>query len=368
MGSLGYLRKRGKFWHGTVCEGAKRVERSLQTSNLHEAKKRLAEWISERQRGLYKDIRKIKFSELAEKWVENQKTPDKKTRTVHSYEERLRVDLLPFFGNFVVNEIKPEHIEEFKVKRSKEVSPRTVNYSLWVLGNILDLAVRNGHVYTNCAKLVKGLKQTKREHQIPSLEQTHHLLKCASEADGQWYTFFLFAILSGMRMGEILAAKWANVNWDKFTYSVKESFTKIGGLERPKTQGSYRMIDLPPILIEQLRKHKTWQNKWRLSQGKNYEEKGLIFASENGNHVDVHNFRKRVLYPLLKRSGLPHIRFHDLRGLCATILLEAGAPLKYVQDQLGHKSPIMTLGIYARVTSEARQETQKRVQAYFLGA
>lgn len=172
------------------------------------------------------------------------------------------------------------------------------------------------------------------------------------------------ATLTGMRMGEILAMKWEHLDWNKKIYTVKESYSPFG-FDTPKTESSYRIVELSQALMEILREHR----KTQLRIGQEPKSKGLIFCTEAGTPINPSNLRNRIFYPALKKAGLfdKKIRFHDLRGVYATLLLESGALLKYVQEQLGHKTPAMTLGVYAKVTLEARQQAQERFQSYFFG-
>lgn len=79
------------------------------------------------------------------------------------------------------------------------------------------------------------------------------------------------------------------------------------------------------------------------------------------------NFKDRKFYPALVKAGLPRIVFHNLRKTCATLLLESGANIKFVQQQLGHKDASITLGIYSQVNQIARQESVQKFESYVLG-
>jgi integrase len=75
----------------------------------------------------------------------------------------------------------------------------------------------------------------------------------------------------------------------------------------------------------------------------------LVFSSEIGTPLNRHNLAYRSFKPLLKRAGLPDIRFHDLRHMCATILLPKGVHAKFVQELLGHATIAITLDTYSHV-------------------
>ena len=109
---------------------------------------------------------------------------------------------------------------------------------------------------------------------------------------------------------------------------------------------SRRTIDLPQRTLEALRIHRKNQLEEKLG-ARSYEDSGLIFATGKGTPLDAQNIVNRHFKPLLKRAGLPGVRWHDLRHTCATLLLGRGVHPKLVQHLLGHASIAMTLDRYS---------------------
>jgi integrase len=99
--------------------------------------------------------------------------------------------------------------------------------------------------------------------------------------------------------------------------------------------------------VNALKAHRKRQLEAKIRLAGLYEEHGLIFSSERGTPVNPENLVKRSFKPLLKRAGLPEIRFHDLRHTCATLLLGRGVHPKLVQELLGHATIAMTLDTYS---------------------
>lgn len=110
---------------------------------------------------------------------------------------------------------------------------------------------------------------------------------------------------------------------------------------------SRRTVDLPRRTVEALKDHRKRQAEERLKAGIEWQDHGLIFATHKGTPLDAQNVVNRSFKPLLRRAGLPDIRWHDLRHTCATLLLSKGVHPKYVQTLLGHASIGLTLDLYS---------------------
>ena len=118
-------------------------------------------------------------------------------------------------------------------------------------------------------------------------------------------------------------------------------------LGETKTRRGRRLVNLPPRTVAALKVHRKRQLEQRVERAGMYEDHGLIFSSEIGTPLNPENLVKRSFKPLLKRSGLPEIRFHDLRHTCATLLMGRGVHPKLVQELLGHATIAMTLDTYS---------------------
>lgn len=101
---------------------------------------------------------------------------------------------------------------------------------------------------------------------------------------------------------------------------------------------------------------------WRARFGDLYADEGLVFITERGTPINPSNLRQRSFAPLLKRAGLPHIRIHDLRHTCATLLLSKGVHPKFVQELLGHATIAITLDTYSHVMPSMDDQTARAMQ------
>ncbi len=180
------------------------------------------------------------------------------------------------------------------------------------------------------------------------------------------YPFFLTAILTGMRLGELLAMKWSNLDWHRGQYVVRESLDK-GRFVEPKSASSKRAINLPRTLLEVLRTHKARQSEKRLQLGEAYQDHDLLFCTALGTPLGRGNVVKREFWPLLRQAGLRRIGFHDLRHTFATLLIDQGESPKYIQAQLGHASIQVTMDRYGHLPSDVNQQAARRLEDNLFG-
>ena len=120
-------------------------------------------------------------------------------------------------------------------------------------------------------------------------------------------------------------------------------------LGEPKTKKSRRTVRLTPRAVEALRRHRARQAGEKLKAGSLYEDQGLVFAGEGGRLINPSNLRQRSFLPLLEKTGLPGITFHDLRHTCASLLFQRNVHPKFIQELLGHASIVITLDTYSHM-------------------
>ncbi len=158
------------------------------------------------------------------------------------------------------------------------------------------------------------------------------------------------AIDTGMRQGELLGAKWDNIDWEMAQFQVKRTFNH-GRFYKPKTKKSRRKIDLSPQMLNQLA---DWKRQCPES------ELNLIFPNGKGNPINCNNLYNRVYLPAIEKAGIPRLTFHALRHTFASILIDQKENIKYIQNQLGHAKASTTLDIYSHLMKTDNPEAAKR--------
>ncbi len=161
------------------------------------------------------------------------------------------------------------------------------------------------------------------------------------------------AAWTGMRQGELVALRWADVDLDESTITVCRSVGRgVDGYydKRPKSDAGSRTVELDAPLVDVLRRHRQGQRERRLALGTGWRGSDLVFCEVDGSAIDPNRLSKRWS-DLVRRHapavGVPVIRFHDLRHSHATQLLAASVRPDVVTERLGHASVAFTLGQYA---------------------
>jgi integrase len=150
--------------------------------------------------------------------------------------------------------------------------------------------------------------------------------------------------------------------------SIRRSVGRVGkyGIveKEPKTKSGLRKIDLPDFLIDVLKRHQQRQEEQKARKGAAWKNSGYVFCNTVGNFYHEGDLTDRYKR-MLRRAGLPDIRFHDLRHSAATLLISMGVHAKVVQELLRHSSITTTLNIYAHVLPSMQQEAMQKLQEFY---
>jgi integrase len=318
-----------------------------------EARRALREARANTDQGLLFDADNLKVGEYLDRWLADSVSDTVKATTFERYEQITRLHLKPALGRVKLKALTPAHVRGlYREKLEAGSSARTVRYIHTTLHKALKQAVMDGLIPRNATEAVKPPQPTHEEMHPLTPEQAKLLLQVAHESGDRLEALYVLAIHTGLRQGELLGLKWDDVDLEDDSVQVRRTLTitKNGPLfTSPKTPGSRRSVKLTSHAIEAV----THQMERQLGEidrvGSLWSENGLIFASETGEPLDRRAVTKLKFKPLLKRAGLPEIRFHDLRHTCATLLLTRNVNPKIVSEMLGHSTIARTIDTYSHV-------------------
>lgn len=168
---------------------------------------------------------------------------------------------------------------------------------------------------------------------------------------------------TGMRVGELTALHWNEVDLDKAMITVKYNLYRLDGeyqLSTPKTKSSARVIALPPQLVEILREQKAWQDERRKATGDCWIERGAVFTGSYGEYM-AKSYINLQFKRLLEKHNFPDIHIHDLRHANASLLINMGVPVKVISEHLGHRDTRTTETIYAHVFAETMVQASNAI-------
>ncbi|HEX2107738.1 MAG TPA: site-specific integrase [Rubrobacteraceae bacterium] len=335
----------------TVQTAAGRKRKVLYAQSYEEARKKLAEALADRDRGLNYDAGSLTLEAYLERWLEDSVRGSVKVTTHASYGSVVRNHVSPALGRTKLAGLTPAHVQRlYRAKLDEGLSPKTVKYIHTTLHRALKQAVRWGLVPRNVAAEVDPPKVLKPEITPLSPAQARALLEAAK--GNRLEALYVLAVTTGMRRGEILGLGWEAVELEAGTVRVRRTLTLAKGgprLTEPKTKGSRRSIRLTASAVGALERHQECQQAEGIALNGSWADRGLVFCTRRGTPIRRDNLHDKSWKPLLKRSGLPDTRFHDLRHTCATLLLTKGVHPKIVSEMLGHSSIAITLDTYSHV-------------------
>jgi integrase len=225
------------------------------------------------------------------------------------------------------------------------------------LHRVFDQAVGWDAAPRNPAKLAAPPRAVRHEFRALTAAQCRRLL--AGVRGDRLEALYVVALATGMRQGELLALRWADVDLAAGRLAVRGTLQRDQGggwaVREPKTHRSRRQVALAPVAVAALRAHRDRQDAERRTVGSRWEDNDLVFANRVGRPLSAQNLVQRHFHPLLARLSLPRVRFHDLRHTAATLLLAEGVHPKIVSELLGHKEVDVTLNLYSHVTPAMHQ-------------
>ncbi len=281
--------------------------------------------------------------------------PTLKYATQQHYKYMLGVHLIPMFGERRLPDISREEIQSFLAAKLRDgFAWETVHHIRCALSKVLGTAEDWNYISDNPVRKTRlPRRDCTSERPVVTPQQVRQLIVVLPEPAK---SIALLLVLTGLRIGELLALRWKNVNLGGKVLQVTETVYD-GHFDKPKTKRSVRAIPLCREAVSTLSglRHDAC------------EPEQLVFATHSGRPLCRRNLLRRQLRPAWKKLGLPPVTWHALRHCHATLLDVVGAPLGTVQALLGHASPEVTLQIYLHAIPEEQRRAVQKVGKLLIG-
>jgi integrase len=300
----------------------------------------------------------LDLAEAGKRYLANREAIGLKPGTLSDYESYLRVHLLPFFGRRPLEQITPDDVEAFiAAKRQEGKAVKSILNYVGLLNTLFAHGTKRGWCSNNPVKSI----DKPRDHRDPEIrfldqQELEALLDAVPDdlLGSVERVLYLAAAMTGMRRGELLALRWRDIDWNAGLIRVRRTYTR-GQFGTPKTRRSSRAVPLADRLREELRRHER--------RSRYQSELDLVFCHpHSGCVLDPSRLRRRF-QDAARRAGLRPVRFHDLRHTFGTRMAAAGAPLRAIQEWLGH-SDYRTTSIYADYAPDATQAAVWAARAF----
>lgn len=350
-------------WRGQlILPNGKR--QSIQGETKGEVKRKIAEYHREVQAGLHGTLEgRQTFQQFAEVYLKGEKHLMRTTFRGYQSIFRCHMDSI---GQIPLTELRPRDLQAHYTRKLGTLASSTVNHMHEFFHVVLERAVRLDIIPRNPADSVDAPPLKPKEYQALSEEQTMAMLHMV-QAD-RYAALYILAATTGMRESELLGLTWEQVSFHQGKVRVAKSVKRIGGIyvyENLKSRSSRRDLPLAPRAEEALRAWQAQQEADRQLVGEAWGNAwNLVFTNSVGAPVHPTHALKRF-QRLMKGAGLPPIRLHDLRHTYATMLIEAGVPIKVVSELLGHSSIEITLRVYGHVTPKMRDQAISTITHLF---
>jgi integrase len=355
------IKKRGTKWYVYVNYHGKRKNRCVGTREAAERVRREIE-----ARLALGDVGFLTqhdsavpvFGAFADRWLTDYARVECKTSTADGYEGVLRQYLRPRFATKRLNEIRRDDVKALINELvTKDLSRNTVRNALCVIRGIFNEAIEAGIVEVNPASRLGRFTRTAKTAEVKGISLTpveaQQFLQAAKEICPEYHPLFLLALRAGLRRGELVAVQWGDFQFGKDEQDENRFILVEHNYVRrehttTKSKKSRRVDmsrELRRVLIE-LRDKRLLE---AFLKGKNDISDDLVFPSPEGSILDPDNLYHRYFQPVLTKTGLRKIRLHDLRHTFGSLLIQSGASLVYVKEQMGHSSIQVTVDIYGHL-------------------
>lgn len=379
---MAYFRKRGDKWSYTIdigldpITGKRRQATKGGFRTKKEAEAAAAKVVAEIADGTYIKENNILFEQFAQDWLDLYRSGGAKESSIR--QRMFQVNALnKHFAKLKLRDITRQSYQRAILNMSKTNGFNTLSGIHGVARMIFRKALEYDVIKSDPTEYVKLPKNNNEDNdEVPKYmekEQLAAFLKLAKERGLESdYMIFLTLAYTGMRVGELCALKWKDINCEAGTISINgtlynpreasDDYTIL----TPKTKTSRRTIDVDPIIFTELETHRSRQNIVRMRHRKTYHDMDFVFARLD-EHCGYPIKRRTIEWRmdrLIQMMDLPHrLTPHSLRHTHTSLLAEAGVSLEAIMKRLGHKDDRITRTVYLHVTRTVQKEASEKFGA-----
>ena len=381
----GSMRRRGarswelKFDLGKdAATGTRRIQYHSFRGTKREAQAKLSELLVAVGRGDYVEPSKLTVADhLRARVAQWAASGTIGGRSTEHYGQLVETAIIPYLGTISLQRLKPFDIERWHTtlqtsgrrRRVGGLNPRTIQQAHSILDKALREAEKNGLIAKNVCRVQTPPKIVKKEFAILSPDQIKLVME---RLRGRTlYPIVVTALFTGLRRGELLALRWANVSLDGGKLKVVEALEQLAdgsmNLKQPKTKAGRREVTLPDVVIETLREHRRQQLELRLQLGLGrMPEDAMVFPVLDGSPRSLRAVSKEWEI-FAAATGIRAVTLHGLRHTHASQLIHEGVDIVTISKRLGHSSPAITLGVYAHLFQTSDAKAAAAINAAFGG-
>jgi integrase len=304
------------------------------------------------------------FRDYAMRFLEFRAPKKCKATTVDFYYQILNMYVFPVFGERTFRDITPGEIQDFltALDKKERYADKTIETIRGVMMSVYTSAEKLGEISSNPMKRTsppeKDPYKPKKRHPVWSESEQREVI--ADSINSPFETYLFLMLTTGLRLGEATGLRWEDIDdtpggvWIQRTLRQTTPFP-VDGVKRkshlvfntPKSPDSHRYLQLQPVVLDSLQRHKLEQDLIRSEKGPDWNPKGLVFPNYDGTPVAPSTFRSRYKR-FLESIGVRYIAPHDIRHTFAMTLIENKASVKQVQQALGHSTSKVTEEYYIK--------------------
>ncbi len=369
--SLGNDAKGRPVWRLRIYLGRDPVTKRQRRASMQfhgtrrDAERELARFVTEREAA--KPTTKATVAELLSEWIRHCRQAERSISTVHGYESKIRVHIVPHLGDTPIDKLTPKMIDDFYGQmRTSGYAGSTIHQCHAILRRAFVQAMRWEWIDRNPVTLVSPPRARVSSPLAPDVAALAEILAEAHRRDEVVEAAIALAAVTGLRRGELVALHWSDVDDVAQTLWVRRALRTAGSAGSeigPTKTRAERVIALDPVGVEVIRRLKAVQVKWADEMVLELPADPWLLPDHDLNKPMPPDRLTGAFSRIARSIGRPDLHLHSLRHFTATEMIAAGVDVRTVAGRLGHSDASVTLRVYAHALPE-----RDRAAAEMLGA